>query len=86
MTIVNPEPDNTTKVEPKVKWATVGTYLLGVVALAIFNGVTDSTLLVDALPDWVEPFVLPIVPAIGAAIAGYSAKHQWRTSELKRPS
>lgn len=84
MTIVNPEPDNTSKVEPKVKWATIGTYLLGVVALAIFNGVTDSTLLVDVMPDWLEPFVLPIVPAIGAAIAGYSANHQWRTSELKR--
>ncbi len=73
-------PNNTSKVEPKVFWATLGSYLSGVVVLALVNAFTgnENQLLIDVLPDVIEPFVLPIVPAGVAAISGYFARHQWR--------
>jgi hypothetical protein len=81
-TPTDPVPPETNKVEPKVWWATVGAWIAGVVGLAIVNAVTDdnNALLIRALPDWLEPFVLPLVPAVVAFIAGFAAKHQWRTS------
>lgn len=68
---------------PKVKWAGIGAYLAGVVSLALVNAFTgdENRLLIEVLPDVVEPFVLPIVPAAVAAIAGYWAKHQYRSGE-----
>lgn len=76
----NPEPANTTKMEPKVLAATLGTYLAGVVSLALVNAFTgnDNQLLIDLLPDTIEPFLLPVVPAVVASIAGWAARHQWR--------
>lgn len=84
MTIVNPEPNRTNAVEPKVKWATLGAYLSGVVALALVNAFTgdDNALLIEVIPDMVEPFILPVVPAAVAAISGFFAKHQWRQAEV----
>lgn len=86
MTVIQPEPDNTGTVEPKVKWATIGTYLSGVIVLALVNAFTgnENALLIETLPDAVEPFVLPAVPAIVAAISGYFAKHQWRRAEINQ--
>lgn len=86
MTVINPEPNNTNKVEPKVWWTSVGFYVAGVVGLGIINAVTsdDNALLIAALPDYLEPFLLPLVPAVVGAIAGFAAKHQWRSSELNR--
>jgi hypothetical protein len=80
----NAEPNNTTKMEPKVKWAGIGAYLAGVVVLALVNAFTgdDNALLIEALPDVVEPFILPAIPAVVAAISGYFAKHQWRSAEV----
>lgn len=65
------------RVESKVWWATVGSYLAGVVALAVVNAVTgdDNALLLAALPDAIEPFVLPVVPAVVSFIAGWAARH-----------
>jgi hypothetical protein len=85
MTIINPEPDNTTKVEPKVAWPAVGIYLSGVVVLALVNAFTgnDNDLLLAALPDQVEPFVLPLVPVVVQMGVGFFAKHQWRSAELR---
>jgi hypothetical protein len=84
MTIPNPEPSNTTTIEPKVKWAAIGQFALGVVGLALFNAFTsdDNQLLMAAVPDAVEIFVLPLVPTIGGLIAGYQARHQWRSGEI----
>jgi hypothetical protein len=81
MTIVNPEPANTGTVEPKVKWTGIVTYLVGVVVLALINAFTDNDnqLLLESLPDIVEPFILPIIPVVSGVVAGYFAKHQWRT-------
>lgn len=88
MTVLHPEPNNTSAVAPKVKWAGIGAYLAGVVSLSLVNAFTDNDnqLLIEALPDIVEPFLLPAVPAIVAAIAGYFAKHQWRQAEVPNPS
>lgn len=65
------------KVETKVWWATAGAYLAGVAALAVVNAVTanDNELLIAALPDALEAFILPSVPAVVSFIAGWAAKH-----------
>ena len=75
------QPVDTTKVEPKVKWASIGTYLAGVVGLGLVTLLSDNDLLAQALPDPLEVFVMPAVPAVIAAIAGYAARHQWRAGE-----
>jgi hypothetical protein len=84
MTMQDPEPNDTGAVAPKVKWGAVGAYLSGVVALSLVNAFTgdDNQLLLAALPDTVEPFLLPVVPAVVSAISGYLARHQWRDSEV----
>lgn len=76
---------NTTKVEPKVKWPAVAIYLSGVVVLALVNALTgeENALLIAALPDYVEPFVLPIVPVAVQMITGWFAPHQWRNPEIQ---
>ena len=80
MTTVNPEPANTTKVEPKVAVGTVVTYIVSLLALALVNGLTanQNELLFAALPDAVETIVLPLIPALSTLVAGYYARHQWR--------
>lgn len=81
MSVNSPEPINTSKVEPKVAWASLGTYLAGVIGLALVNAFDEgSTLLTDAIPDMYEPFILPLVPALIALVSGYMAKHQWRVN------
>lgn len=83
-TPADPLPPNTNKVEPKVWWATVGSYLAGLVALLVINLSDDQTkLLISALPDTIEPLVLPLVPAIVAFAGGYVARHQWRTAGVQ---
>lgn len=82
MTIANPEPATTSVVEPKVKWAGITMYLVSVVVLALINVLTDNDnqLLIEVLPDWLEALVLPLVPVVAGMVAGYFAKHQWRTA------
>jgi hypothetical protein len=64
-------------VESKVKWGALAAYLGGVAALAVVNAVTgnDNQLLIAALPDVIEPFILPAIPAALSAIGGFFAKH-----------
>lgn len=65
------------KVETKVTVATIGAYLAGVVVLALVNAFTgdENALLLASLPDAVEPFLLPVVPAVVSFISGWAAKH-----------
>jgi hypothetical protein len=65
------------KVERKVTMATLGAYLGGVVILAVVNAFTsnDNQLLLATLPDVVEPFLLPVVPAVVTFISGWASKH-----------
>lgn len=84
MTVIQPEPDNTTTMEPKVKFPAVAIYVAGVVSLALVNAFTgnENALLLASLPDSIEPFILPLVPVTVQLITGYFAKHQWRNAEI----
>lgn len=66
-------------VEAKVKWAGIATYLATTGGLAVLQGVTDVEL-VDALPPALAPFVLALLPALVALLAGYQAPHTSRGS------
>ena len=81
MTVLNPKPASTNAVEPKVSAATLGAYVAGVLLLVLVQVFTDNDneLLLAVLPDALETFVLPLVPAVVALIAGFAAKHQWRS-------
>lgn len=85
MTVQYPEPNNTNAVEPKVKWGAIGSYLAGVVGLALVNAFTgdDNSLLLEALPDTVEVLVLPFIPGVVSLVSGFAAKHQWRQAEVQ---
>ena len=80
MTIINPEPANTRKIEPKVTAATVGSYLAGFLALVITNLATgaDNELISATIPDWLEAILYPLLPALSALFLAYFQKHQWR--------
>jgi cytochrome bd-type quinol oxidase subunit 2 len=86
-TVTNPVPNSTGKIEPKVQWATIATYVVGVLALALVNLLTanQNELLIEALPDWLEAFIIPIVPALTTLVVGYNARHQWRRAEITGP-
>ncbi|WP_218106737.1 hypothetical protein [Micromonospora pallida] len=79
--------------EKKVKASAAWSYLLALAGLAIVNGTTDTTLITD-LPDTVEIFVAPLVPALAAGSAGTwrgtrrvrtSASPDRRTDQHQRP-
>lgn len=67
--------------EKKVKASSAAAYLIGLAGLAILGAVTDDPGLVDPLPDVLEPFVLALVPAAGAAVAGWMAPHTPRADD-----
>lgn len=62
-------------IEKKVTWGSVGAYLGGIAIMAVLNAVSSDGGLVSALPDWLEVFVIPVVPAMVAFISGWIAKH-----------
>lgn len=64
----------TAPIEAKVRWASVATYVGSVAGLAVLQAVTDTEL-IAVLPDLVEPFVLALLPAATALLAGYRAQH-----------
>jgi len=80
VTVINPEPANTRKVEPKVTAATVGSYVAGFLALFITNLATgsDNELISATIPDWLEAVLYPLIPAVIGFLTSYNAKHQWR--------
>jgi hypothetical protein len=80
VTVIHPEPANTRKIEPKVKWATIGSYLAGFLGLFITNLATgsDNELISATIPDWLEAILYPLLPALVALLSSYHAKHQWR--------
>lgn len=80
----NPVADSRAPLAPKVKWAAIGSYVSGVVALALVNAFTanQNELLFASLPDPIETFILPFVPGVIALVSGYVAKHQWRSDDV----
>lgn len=66
-------------IETKVKVSSVVTYLASLAGLAILGAVTDDPSLISGMPDVLEPFVLALIPAASAAIAGWAAPHTPRS-------
>ncbi|MFJ2477130.1 holin [Streptomyces sp. NPDC087659] len=66
-------------IEKKVKVASAATYLVSLGALAILGGVSDNPLLLSPLPDWLEPFVIALVPTAATAVGGWAAPHTPRS-------
>ncbi len=72
----NPVLDSDAPMAPKVKWGALAAYALGVVGMALTNVLTDNQneLLIYALPDAAEMFILPLVPGLASLVAGYMAQ------------
>ncbi|MYR93110.1 MULTISPECIES: holin [unclassified Streptomyces] len=70
---------STDPIERKVKASSIVTYLASLAGLAVLGAVTDDPSLISGMPDALEPFVLALVPAAAAAIAGWAAPHTPRT-------
>ncbi|MGW7198445.1 holin [Streptomyces chryseus] len=68
----------TAPVEKKVKAASAIAYLFSLAGLAILGAVTDDPSLISSMPNALEPFVLALIPAAGAGIAGWAAPHSPR--------
>jgi hypothetical protein len=66
-------------IEKKVKASSVLTYLASLAGLAVLGAVTDDPSLISGMPDALEPFVLALVPAAAAGIAGWAAPHTPRS-------
>jgi hypothetical protein len=66
-------------IEKKVKLASVVTYLASLAGLAVLGAVTDDPSLISGMPDALEPFVLALLPAASAAVAGWAAPHTPRS-------
>jgi hypothetical protein len=72
-------PSASAPIEKKVKLASVVTYLASLAGLAALGAVTDDPSLISGMPDALEPFVLALVPAASAAVAGWAAPHTPRS-------
>jgi hypothetical protein len=83
-TVNDPLPNHTNQVEPKVKWQALAMYVVASVLLFVYELVTgnENELLVTVLPDYLEAFVLPLVPALGGLIVAFYTRHQWRRAEV----
>lgn len=83
-TVNDPLPNHTTKVEPKVKYQAIAMYVVAALLLFIFELATgnDNELLTAVLPDYLEIFVLPLVPTIGGLVVAFYTRHQWRRAEV----
>lgn len=82
-TMLNPLPTNTAAVEPKVKAMAIVMYLVSLVLVGIGQLLQDGTLL-TFLPvqlNWLSVVILPLIPTALSAIAGFYARHQWRSPQ-----
>lgn len=61
-------------VEAKVKAATTGAFLAGLV-IAVLNAVVADNSLLGPLPVWLQAPALALVPAGLAWLSGYQARH-----------
>lgn len=66
-------------IETKVKAGSALAYLASLAGLAILGGVSNDPSLVGGMPDALEPFVLSLLPAAAAWIAGWAAPHTPRS-------
>ena len=66
-------------IEKKVKASSALAYLASLAGLAVLGAVTDDPSLISSMPDALEPFVLALIPAAAAAVAGWAAPHTPRS-------
>ncbi|MFG2277506.1 holin [Streptomyces asoensis] len=66
-------------IEKKVKASSALAYLASLAGLAVFGGVSNDPSLISGMPDALEPFVLALVPAAAAWVAGWAAPHTPRS-------
>ncbi len=80
LSVVRPDAAGNYPIEPKVKAGTAASYALSLLAFALMTIVQDERvpLLIGFLPEWLEPFALAILPALGTLAAGFYAAHQHR--------
>ena len=78
-----PQHTGNAPLEPKVKAASIASYLVSAVVVGLANIVQDEdhALLLGNWYEWVETLLLPIFPALAALGAGYRAQHQFRRGE-----
>jgi hypothetical protein len=74
-------------IEAKVTAATIASAAITFLVNALTNGVSDadSGVLLTALPDWAEPFILALVAAAPTFLAGWAAKHTHRPDLRQGP-
>ena len=86
-TMMNPVPNSTSQIEPKVKWMAIVTYLASLLLVGLGEILQDGTFLQILPPSlaWLGILVAPFVPTLVALIAGFAARHQWRSNEVTAP-
>jgi hypothetical protein len=62
-------------IEKKVTASSAVAYLASLAGLAVLGAVSNDPSLIGGMPDALEPFVLALVPAAAAWIAGWAAPH-----------
>jgi hypothetical protein len=65
-------PPSASRTEWKVRAAALATYLVSLAGVTLLD--TTVTDYVHSLPDWLESVVYPMVPALGALLAGRAAR------------
>lgn len=70
-----PGPSSNGPVEQKVTWATVGTYVVGVVLLGLSDLLGAHPDVIAGLPEWLNALLVPLIPALGAFASGWLARH-----------
>jgi hypothetical protein len=61
-------------IETKVKAASLGSYLGGVLLMAILNAATNVNI-IAGLPDWLESLLAPVLTTAITFLSGWAAKH-----------
>lgn len=65
-------PAPASRTEWKVRAAALATYVVSLAGVVLLD--TTVTDYVHALPDWLESVIYPMIPALGALLAGRAAK------------
>lgn len=75
--MMQPSPPATAPVEPKVRWASIAAFAVGLV-VALLNAVQDNPGVMEPLPKWAQGLILALAPALVTFLAGYTAPHMSR--------
>lgn len=67
--------DTNGPVERKTKMATVFTYLVSLGFMGLLNWINRGDL-IAGMPDWLEAFIAPLVPATTTFLSGYMTSHR----------